>query len=387
MRTEAEAALFPWKQTSLLGSLVLFGTACVQDYNIVPTPVDVDPGVVTECPFVQVEDTDFYAYDCNPVFSAESTGEVWAQEIDSLAFLATLVMGHPFYQLWYVGKAGEGPGQDYGLGYAVSTQGTDWEPAGTNPGLTESDNSAWDYSSMDALRVVWDPESASYVGLYQGLNVTQGNLGLGVVTSLDGRSWVKHPANPVMNLAQPYGAVKQWCWPLTLTLGEIAGFSAYVAGAFRALDARDLDKSKCEVFSLAAGGLSDWNPSDTRILAAGDDGAWDDQGFISMAIAELEGVRYLFYVGFGGWTTSTGGYVHTEGQFLGMATSVDGGAWEKDPDIIPLHQTSVGEVKMVAAQTVGSRIHLWVTDEYDSGLAVGYFLLDPHRAEEGGDSG
>ena len=36
-----------------------------------------------------------------------------------------------------------------------------------------------------------------------------------------------------------------------------------------------------------------------------------------------------------------------------------------------------GDIGTVAARTVGSRIHLWVTDEWDGAPGVGYFIYDP----------
>jgi hypothetical protein len=56
------------------------------------------------------------------------------------------------------------------------------------------------------------------------------------------------------------------------------------------------------------------------------------------------------------------------------------GAWVPEDDPIPVNMTEEGEVSAVAANTVGTRIHLWITDNYDGVQAVGYFLYDPDQA-------
>ncbi len=61
-------------RSTLILALVL--TGCPSDYEVIPAPPDVDPGEVTECDFSRVLDTDFYSYDCNPVFT--TSGEAWA---------------------------------------------------------------------------------------------------------------------------------------------------------------------------------------------------------------------------------------------------------------------------------------------------------------------
>lgn len=347
--------------------------ACAQDYAVVPEPVDVDPGQVTDCPFTRVEGTAFWAYDCNPVFA--TTGEDWADTIDAVSFAVTRVMDHPFYQIWYTGVPTGAQGGEYGLGYAVSADGTAWTPDPANPLMAAPPASAWDHSSMDAMQVVWDPATTQYVMLYQGYNEDLVNLALGVATSYDGSDWVRYPDNPVLDLTVGSAGVEQWCWPLGLSLAEGGGYEGYIAGV---TDAR---RGACEVYRLDAADLRAWTPSGDVVLAAGEPGAWDDQGFVSIAQAELHGTKYMFYAGFGDWEAGSDGYSSSSRHFLGMATKRDG-RWEKEPDPVPLHRTERGDVVAVAAVTVGERVHLWVTDDYDGVSAVGYFLFDPARAAE-----
>jgi hypothetical protein len=141
---------------------LVFLAGCVSDYEV-HAPVDVDPADVTDCGFTQVEETDFYRYDCNPVFT--TTGESWAPNVGHTAFHVTSVLGHPFYQLWYVGVQNANEFGDYALGYAVSDAGTDWESSPANPLFNNpTGNKAWDKDAMDAMQVLWDPDTSQYVG-------------------------------------------------------------------------------------------------------------------------------------------------------------------------------------------------------------------------------
>jgi len=356
----------------ILLPLLLF--ACTSETGIISQPPDVHPGDVTECDFSQVEETDFWSYDCNPVFS--STDEGWAPTIGGSSFVVTEAMGHAFFQLFYIGWGDDNRDGNYGLGYAVSPDGTNWSPNSQNPMIEPSAANAWDGSGMDAPSVVWDNDSQQYVMLYQGYNLDPTNIqfAMGVATSTDGRDWSRFPLNPVLDLAAPSGNVQNWCWPLGLTQGSVGGFTGYMAGIRS-------NRTACEVFQIAAADITNWEPQTDVILAAGQSGEWDDEGFTSIAIAELEGTYYLFYTGFGKWE-NLGAYVETRKSYLGMATSNDGKSWTKTGGIIPINNTTAGHVGSIAAASIGGRIHLWVNDRYGDTNAVGYFLYDPYLTQE-----
>ena len=361
--------------------------ACEQDYEVNPTPPDVDPADVTECGFTRVESTAYYRYDCNPVFT--STGEDWADQIGSTAFNVTEVVGHPFYQLWYTGLVDDGTSfPPYAMGYAVSPDGTEFTASEDNPVLDTGEPEEFDSDYMSGNQVVWDPESAQYVMIWQGIHddpvPTKILNGLGVATSEDGRSWSRLGKNPVFDFGQDDAREVNYCWPLDLTLGEVSGYTGYVAGSSGG-------DNVCEVYKLNASSLGDWKASDQVVLPVGERDSWDGTGMISMSIASLGGTRYMYYVGFESWTRQ-GNYVLATNSKLGLAMyDEDQGEWVKEEGPLPLNLTDDGDVSGVEALRVGNRIHLWITDLYEvdgeEKQAIGYFLYDPDfAAEEDGAS-
>lgn len=350
-------------------------TACGQDYEVIPEPVDVAPGEVTDCPFSRVGETAFYAYDCNPVFT--TTGEDWAPNVGSTAFNVTYVVDHPFYQIWYVAYDDD---DSYAMGYAVSSNGTDWTPHPDNPVVTQEGADEFERDVMQANQVLWDPSRDEYVMIYSGLDLTSGSDGgTGVMTSTDAVDWRRIESNPVL-WANTTGVdgVDGWCWPLDINLGSVAGYTGFIAGSQGRSGA-------CEGYRFDASRPDDWEVDGDVVFPAGDDGEWDDEGLVSLNEAVLGDTHHLFYVGFGAWTNQGSVRVVTN-SYLGWATSPDGFDWVKDPEPVPIHTTEDGQVGAVAAVTVGPRIHLWVTDEYDGAQGVGYFLYDPEAAaaEDGG---
>ncbi len=383
--------------------LLALSVGCQRQFSIYTpppdAPVNVDPSEVTECGFTRVDATSFYTYDCNPVFpergdNGKPKDDPWANDIGSVAFHVTQVLGHPVYQAWYTGTTASGYG---GIGYAVSGDGTTWDVWSENPVLDASRGNAWDSDAMDALQVVWDPATATYVMVYQGIQFNANTpWGLGVATSTDGRDWVRSESNPVV----PFDGLDPtyfWCWPLGLDL-ESSGLLSGIMGGGLVREATNDRRNKCAAYKIGAESLDVWGQDPELFFDVGAAGEWDDQGIASMAIAELNGKRYLFYTAFSRWTCQPSGQTTDEAAFCPPLTEYRSGdraffgyAVEKDGQWIrkgqvPLETTNAGEMGSVAAQTVGSRIHLWITDNYGGQAAIGYFLFDPEAAaaEDGG---
>jgi hypothetical protein len=357
---------------------------CGQEYNV-SSPVNVDPNLITECPFSPVPGTRFQRYDCNPVFTGSD--EEWATSTGSVGFHVEEVLGHAFYQMWYATGLTDGTGM--GIGYAISTDGTSWESLPTNPGY-QSPSSGWNRDSLGATAVVWDSNADQYVMAYQGVNYDTDANGLGMLVSEDGRTWSEaNDGEMYVNLSADVAGVT-YCWPLSLAHDPELGFRGYIGGSNAGpLGGGDI----CEVYYYGGPDLQNIRPdNDAPVLRAGQ-GVHDQKGVANAAVVELDGTWYMFYVGINEWQPVPGtNFVMPLNTTVNLATSPDGLDWTKSEDN-PILEVSVVQdtpfrIGTIAAQTVGPRIHLWIDDYYPDldTNAVGYFLyepgIEPHPAAE-----
>ena len=87
----------------------------------------------------------------------------------------------------------------YSMGRATSTDGFNWTADPANPLMVASD--AWEESSVQPTSLIEGP--AGYDLYY---TAGQGLPQIGHASSIDGRSWTKDPANPVLNV----GGTSSW---------------------------------------------------------------------------------------------------------------------------------------------------------------------------------
>ena len=417
--------------------LLFLTMACGPDYEIKGIKPDVDPGDVTDCAFTPISGSQMSSYDCNPVFT--NTGESWGRDVGSVGFHVTEVLGHPFYQMWYTSSATNSFG-GVSMGYAVSSNGTDWTPHPSNP-LMSSDPTGWDKDSIGSQVVLWDHIDQQYILAYQGITLA-GIWGLGIATSPDGVAWSKSPQNPVIDFTtyslgeqdlwnyfcsefvsdsyicdiyglsysafQPQHNVSP-CWPLSITISERGSLRGYIAGS----DAREAiqgvynwakleqdlwdamytgaevylesgsNPASCQVYSMDGADANTWFLSEAApVLPSGN--SYDKKGVVAASVVEYtdpeteQTTHYMFYAGFEEWLMFES-YNSSYKSSFNVATSTDGGVtWTKDPNNpIPINRTNPGEISSVGAQVVGSRILLWVTDNYDGESAVGYYYYEP----------
>ena len=348
---------------------LLLLAGCGAEYAI--APVDVHPAEIVECPFEPVDGApELERYACNPVFVA--TGEPWAETLTGFTFGRTYVLDHPFYQVWYFATGDDGPR----AGYATSPDGTAWTPHADNPRWPSVAADAWDGGLVQRPAVAWDPVLGQYVMLYGGISRDREFFGLGVATSLDGHEWVHTPTNPVIDLRLRFGGAAI-AWPMTLDIDGDGRISAWLAATE--------DDEHLGMYRYTTDDPLSWRTAGQLELAPGKRDDFDDQGFLSAAVAELDGVKYLFYVGFGRWEEEPAtGIRISRDSFVGLATSRDGGeTWEREgTEPLPIHVAEEGAVSAITAQVVGSRILLWVTDSYpELGVTgVGSFVYTPGGA-------
>jgi hypothetical protein len=358
---------------------LLLSTGCSSDYEIVAQKPNIDPADITTCDFNPIETTRFHEYSCNPILQEE----LWGQGIVSVGFSVTEVQGHPFYQIWY--NSSDIENLSYGLGYAVSTDGTNWTHHPSNPVLTSSPDT-WDQDAMSSHIVFWDRETSQYVLAYQGVTLgvddfDYGSWGMGIATSPDGSTWTKHEQNPVIDFIDDFyrtaDAQIRPCWPLTIQPTE-NGYTGYISASIVG------SNTACQMYTLQSTNLIDWSiVSEIPILTSGFSS--DRMGFVDASVVEWidpdsqQKILYMFYVGFSEFSNQ-GNYQTVVDSKLHIAISYDNGlTWEKDENNpVPIHRSSPASILSVDARVVGSRIHLWVGDMYNNVGGIGYFYYEPN---------
>jgi predicted GH43/DUF377 family glycosyl hydrolase len=98
------------------------------------------------------------------------------------------------YQMWYTGQA---KGKSW-IGYATSQDGKTWERAGDRPVL--SPERPWEKVAVMCPHVLYDERAKVYRMWYSGGEQYEPNA-IGYATSKDGRTWERHPDNPVFRPA------------------------------------------------------------------------------------------------------------------------------------------------------------------------------------------
>ncbi|MEN0060796.1 MAG: hypothetical protein AAGA48_01535 [Myxococcota bacterium] len=358
----------PLARASVVIALTL--TACGSEpqlgFGLAVDPVDVLP-----CDFSPISGTKLSVYDCNPVFT--SVDEPWANGVISMAFRTQGVLGAPLFQVWYTSEL-IGYETGWGLGHAVSSDGITWTPHPENPLYGPTPD--WDRDRASAMTIAYNQADDEYALTYQGSDIENGSLGMGVLQSPNGIRWREPDSGS--QLFDLTGQLTPICWPLGLSWTPSQGYFGFLAASGA--------RQTCEAYRFDAEALS---PDAVRLdnlpalRAANNDRQFDARGQTSVATVEFEGTFYLFYTGFQAWEpTEVEGFIRTSNISLGVATSLDGVAWRKsrNENPLPIALTDPGEVGSVGAQVIGDRIHLWVADQYPEleQRGLGYFLYEPN---------
>lgn len=103
------------------------------------------------------------------------------------------------YRLWYSGY----DGSHFQIGYATGSSVGAWVKSGSNPVLSRGGSGAWDEFGVAFATVLYEPSDVSrpFKMWYMGSSVAvPAALKVGYAYSLDGISWTKSSANPVMTV-------------------------------------------------------------------------------------------------------------------------------------------------------------------------------------------
>ncbi len=218
------------------------------------------------------------------------------------------------YRMWY---AGSNASFTSAIGYATSTNGTDWTKETTNPVVENGDTGAWDDFSVNFATVIQDGDV--YKMWYTGTGPGAGGVGsvrkIGMATSTDGIDWTKHAGNPVLDVG-PTGAwdAGQVSIP---TVTKVGGgyqmwYSVGITGASGIGHATSPDGTT-------------WTKDPANPVIPGGSGGWDDIIYAPFVLNDGCFLQ-MFYSGCDGLGICQ----------IGYARSLDGTTWSKQGAILPM---------------------------------------------------
>ena len=130
----------------------------------------------------------------NPVLTTSSSG--W----DSRYLISPCVLfDGENYKMWYTGQDAL---TDRRIGYAVSTDGRNWQKHSANPVIDKGSSGQWDDHYAVFPYVYFD--GLNYKMWYSGLRGSVGHYQMGYATSYDGFNWNKYSNNPIIHTKTGY---------------------------------------------------------------------------------------------------------------------------------------------------------------------------------------
>lgn len=111
------------------------------------------------------------------------------------------------YKLYYYGDtAWQFSAISSAMGVAYSVDGINWTKEPNNPVFTKSNVGDWDGTWVESPAVIFDYNiNGPYKMWYNGVDTATWKVLIGLATSMDGITWVKHTGNPVLDNG-PWGS-------------------------------------------------------------------------------------------------------------------------------------------------------------------------------------
>ena len=186
------------------------------------------------------------------------------------------------YRMWYSGYI-------YGtakIGFATSPDGIHWTKYDQNPVLVAGGNGGWDDYTVGAFTVML--EGSKYWMWYNGVRAEGGSQQIGVATSLDGVSWTKYSANPVLVPGpNEWDNYHIYTGPVLKSEGL---YRMWYTGQSWATNRVGL--------ATSSDGYS-WSKYEVNpVLDVGPSGAWDSGYVFATTVLEVRGNLLMWYWGF-----------------------------------------------------------------------------------------
>lgn len=248
------------------------------------------------------------------------------------------------------------------LGYATLTR------YGSVPILRLGAPSSWDENQIAGEQVFYDPDLATWVMAYVGIDAG-GTIAFGLAYSSDLLTWTKEAANPVFEPNVTEGNIATANIVRVSTGSYRMYYQSYGGsdGGSRLYAATATD---------IAGPWTRYN-SNTPVLLPGAGAAWDSDVVFDQEVHVYGGTTYLYY---GGQKVAAGPTV-TRG--IGLATAADGFTFAKaagNPLLVPSGGESHINLGAMSVQGDATTFDMW----YDSSTTPDHRYINHATTSDGG---
>lgn len=267
-----------------------------------------------------------------------------------------------FYRMWFSSLA-YGFGTRFCISEAISLDGSTWYVKSKNLVLRPGNLGSFDSQSLANPCIVRD--STGYKLYYSGGNGSV--IQIGLATSSDGKTWTKHPANPVLQIGAPQSWDDTWVRQPAVII-ENGVYKMWYDGYDGTLQ-----WSTRIGYATSSNGVVWIKSTLNPVISAGPPGSFDFTGVGEPAVVKVGQNYHLTFTGY----DSLG-----IGQ-LGYAYSGDGTNWIKYPGnpMIPLGPPSSWNDNYVASGAFlfkDGSFHVWYPgkNSLTGGWQIGHATSD-----------
>jgi predicted GH43/DUF377 family glycosyl hydrolase len=241
-------------------------------------------GALTISTAVSSDGETWIPYGGNPVLTPGISGSWDSQTIWAAEVVKVYGMYYMFYSGWN--------GQHIQIGLAKSEDGLAWQKDYSNPVLGVGSANAWDRDHVTYARVLY--EENRFMLWYDGRSGQA--ISTGMATSTDGRTWTKHPSNPVLTPAASGQWDDRWRAPGAIVREGSRYLMLYVGRGY---------SQQIPQYGLAVSddGAAWTIPHSQPVFSPGPQGQWDDYQLGGGTLRRIGSYLVLWY---GANNTSSG---------------------------------------------------------------------------------
>ena len=250
-------------------------------------------------------------------------------------------------RMWYDGRALSFYGWGFSMGYAESPDGKTWTKHPSNPVLEPGESGHWDSAYRGQAAVIKD--GSTYKMWYSG-GPSSGSWQVGYATSNNGLDWSVHAGNPVLHAGGPGSWDEMECDGPTV-IKDGATYKMWYFGC-------DADYLVCSIgYATSPDGVN-WTKHPGNPVLQATAGSWDKSGLSQPRVIK-DGATYLMW--------------YYSDYRLGLATSPDGINWTKHGNPV-LEQSWSGAGVLGAASVLldGSTYKMWFRGGAAATTGIGY---------------